>query len=431
MKRWRQVTIGGIMWVTVVISLGLAALRNATETWGGVTFLVTLGVFACGAIAALCRPARERPWWLGFCTFGCGYMWLAFWGSQTPHLPRLPTTRVLDALAPMFHVMPHGAAKGQRPWYDPFYYPAVGHCVWALLLATLGGCASLGVCRVRKPAPNATGLPAERVERIRFRGWRRPTVGAFVGSTLLVLLTLVGVPHNEELIAGTVYLLTCTMLGAAILGAILGRDLCRAEWFGAALFGGFYLIYHLTALPDRPHRFVGQPANSFLGVMRTPLIRSVQALYGSVPLHSTSNFRVWQKLDKRIDMQFPQETSFEDVLKYIKQQTEAPGDNGIPIFLDPVELQFGQRTTTTSIQIDVQGLPLRTTLPLILAQLDMTYYVRDGVLHLAQDSPEATEHAAPDDPYLLLGHCILAWLAAGLGALLGPRMASRRREGVA
>jgi hypothetical protein len=73
----------------------------------------------------------------------------------------------------------------------------------------------------------------------------------------------------------------------------------------------------------------------------------------------------------------------EDVLKYIKSATQGPNDIGIPIYVDPVGLADAEKTLTSPITIDLEGVPLKTTLRLILKQLGLAYCVKDGLLYIS------------------------------------------------
>lgn len=92
-------------------------------------------------------------------------------------------------------------------------------------------------------------------------------------------------------------------------------------------------------------------------------------------------------------MSFPNETPLEDVLSYIKQATKGPRFAGIPIYVDPVGLQEADKTTSSTVHIDLEGVPLRRALQLILSQLDLAYFVEDGILVIT--SPESEELGLP------------------------------------
>ncbi|SIO28651.1 hypothetical protein SAMN05444166_3506 [Singulisphaera sp. GP187] len=89
---------------------------------------------------------------------------------------------------------------------------------------------------------------------------------------------------------------------------------------------------------------------------------------------------ILEKLDDPISMSFGNETPLEDVLKYIKRATTGTNDNGIPIYVDPMGLQKAEKSMTSPVTLDLEGVPLKTTLRLILKQVGLTYTVKDGLL---------------------------------------------------
>jgi RNA polymerase sigma factor (sigma-70 family) len=94
------------------------------------------------------------------------------------------------------------------------------------------------------------------------------------------------------------------------------------------------------------------------------------------------------KLEQPIAMNFSNDTPLEDVLKYIKQALQGPRDSGIPIYVDPLGLQEADKTITSPVQLDLEGVPLRRTLQLALNQLDLIYYVDDGILVITSAAAE-------------------------------------------
>ena len=76
--------------------------------------------------------------------------------------------------------------------------------------------------------------------------------------------------------------------------------------------------------------------------------------------------QILEKLDEPITMPFATETPLDDILKYVKQATSTPTYPGIPIYIDPVGLQRPRTTLRSSVKIDLEGVPLRTTLRLLL-----------------------------------------------------------------
>ena len=83
------------------------------------------------------------------------------------------------------------------------------------------------------------------------------------------------------------------------------------------------------------------------------------------------------KLDEPIALSFPAETPLNDVLRYIKTATATQDSLGIPIYVDPAGLREVDRATSP-VHINLEGVPLRTSLRLIVEQLRLSYYVRHG-----------------------------------------------------
>ena len=95
------------------------------------------------------------------------------------------------------------------------------------------------------------------------------------------------------------------------------------------------------------------------------------------------------KLDEPISMSFAEETPLEDVLKYVKQATTTKTYAGIPIYVDPVGLQEAEKSMTSTVRnMDLEGVPLRRTLQLLLKQLDLIYFVDDGILYITSAESE-------------------------------------------
>jgi RNA polymerase sigma factor (sigma-70 family) len=109
-----------------------------------------------------------------------------------------------------------------------------------------------------------------------------------------------------------------------------------------------------------------------------------------------------KKLEEPIAVSFPSETSLEDVLKYIKSASQDKSGPGIPIYVDPMGLQEAEKTMSSTVRIELDGVPLKTTLRLMLKQLGLAYCVRDGVLIISspdgimQELKEAMREAPPE-----------------------------------
>jgi hypothetical protein len=97
---------------------------------------------------------------------------------------------------------------------------------------------------------------------------------------------------------------------------------------------------------------------------------------------------ILSKLEQPVTMAFPNETPLEDVLKYIKVMTQGPNDSGIPIYVDPVGLNEASRTLLSPVTLELEGVPLKTTLRLLLKQLGLTYTVKDGLLTITAEGSD-------------------------------------------
>ena len=98
------------------------------------------------------------------------------------------------------------------------------------------------------------------------------------------------------------------------------------------------------------------------------------------PVDDSLNKAINDLLEQPIPLKFPTETPLEDVLKYVKEHLKGKDGKSVPIYVDPRALEVEEKTMTSPITIDIEGVPLRTTLRLALAQIDLVYRVEDGVL---------------------------------------------------
>ena len=124
-------------------------------------------------------------------------------------------------------------------------------------------------------------------------------------------------------------------------------------------------------------------------------------------------------------MRFIEDTPLEDVLKYLATATRAPYGKDIPIYLDPLGLQEAEKSLTSTVRnLEFDGVPLKTSLRLCLDQLDLSYRIRDGLLLIT--SKESAVVPVYQDPFLIVGHCVLALLAAGFGGAVAPLFSRAR-----
>lgn len=103
-------------------------------------------------------------------------------------------------------------------------------------------------------------------------------------------------------------------------------------------------------------------------------------------------------LEKSVPMNFRDPTPIEDVLNYIKVQMSSEQlPNGAPIYVDPFGMQAVERTPTSPIEIDLEGVPLKMTLRLVLNQLDLIYKVEQGVLIITSKNSRLLDELEADD----------------------------------
>jgi hypothetical protein len=140
MKPFR-VSIAGLMAVVLLVAVGVAALRSASDLWAGALFTLALGVLAIAALGAVSLRGRQRASWAGFAALGWGYLLLAFgpW-CDTAIRPRLLTTKLLDILAAWKAPAPQGIAMSRAPqplrlsWDVSTFRPATGSDSSTILL---------------------------------------------------------------------------------------------------------------------------------------------------------------------------------------------------------------------------------------------------------------------------------------------------------
>ncbi len=137
--------------------------------------------------------------------------------------------------------------------------------------------------------------------------------------------------------------------------------------------------------PDPPDLSVKRPtvspSNGSIAIERDLRTKSkaTPALANAVAKSSPKR-SIQGLLEMPIPMKYPKNTPLEDVLKNIKAATRGTNDSGIPIYVDPTGLRQAKKSLASSITINVENRPLKTTLPLILKQLGLINYVADGLL---------------------------------------------------
>jgi RNA polymerase sigma factor (sigma-70 family) len=111
---------------------------------------------------------------------------------------------------------------------------------------------------------------------------------------------------------------------------------------------------------------------------RTEIARTAASLAASAPDSKTQG--ILKLLETPSEMSFAEPTPLGDVLKFIKATQFRSRNTTIPIYVDPKGLEDAGATLSSPVVMDLDGIPLKTSLRLALKQLGLAYCVRDGVL---------------------------------------------------
>jgi hypothetical protein len=440
MMRAVRFPIAGMMAAVLIVALGLAAVRNASPTWASVTFLSTCAVLCLAIVGIICRGETERAWWLGFALFGWGYLLLAFWSSI-----ELPTMVLLDAVGSRLgakvrfsggmggmgggmgsaglqfgNIMGGGSAGIQDPSFQQ-----IAHCLWALVAALLGGV--LAATFFGGPRKGAEKLDTHTQLAAESAGpwWLSPAVLWLAGCVVIVFLGVLGARSAHGHWAGAAFFTTCAVLGIGVLSAASAKGKRRQVGLGAALFGVGYLTLAL-GLSHESGYWPILPTDHLLAAVRPWFPPGISGFPTTSDGVVAANARIMAALEQPVPMRFPDETPLEDIVKYIKAAATGPDGKTIPIYVDPIGLQEADKNTNSTMVIDLEGVALKTSLRLCLAQLDLAYNIRDGVLLITSEESAVTP--VYQDPFLITGHCLLALLAAGLGGIAAPLVSGTPRK---
>jgi hypothetical protein len=292
------------------------------------------------------------------------------------------------------------------------------------------GCilAGLLVTRPAVPAPRPIEetRPDHRLAKIR---WKRTALIGLLGFWIAAMAATVGRWPAPGIWAGVSFFLTCGLLGLATMAAAFSRGRDREAWLGAALFGFAYL----TLTFGKSQLFAVTPHLPTEGMLNRLLRPGGLPIYSHFPDFTTpAVFRlrdrvIMRKLDRPIPFHFPEPTPLEEVLRYIRQATADVNFPGIPIYVDSIALLGAERNLGLTVRIDRDAIPVRDALRLCLRQLDLEYSVRSGFIMIS-DGDSATIPVY-EDPVQVVGHSLLALIAAGVGAV-AARLASDRTRRV-
>jgi hypothetical protein len=154
----------------VAASVALAAMRSASPAWASA--IVTATVLALLVSIALAMGSRgdRRLFWIGFAVYGTGYFAVVMTPFPQQIAESLATTIAVRFLDDTIHppTPPYQPRKppNESEWrsYNNLFidwtvraekFVLIGQCIWALILATLGG------VFVRLIAGRGTGKPGD------------------------------------------------------------------------------------------------------------------------------------------------------------------------------------------------------------------------------------------------------------------------------
>jgi hypothetical protein len=93
-------TIASLLVVVLLVAVGFAALREASDLWDRGVFTLALAVLLVSILFAVHRTGSERAFWLGFALFGWGYLGLSLVPSIEPRLLMAKALAHLDSKVP-------------------------------------------------------------------------------------------------------------------------------------------------------------------------------------------------------------------------------------------------------------------------------------------------------------------------------------------
>ena len=102
------------------------------------------------------------------------------------------------------------------------------------------------------------------------------------------------------------------------------------------------------------------------------------------PADDPASQAIIKSLARPVPLNFTNDTPLSDLLAYIKTESTTDGES-IPVYVDPIGLNEAEQTLKSPIRIELDGIPLRTSLWLALRQLGLAYTVVDGVLIISSE----------------------------------------------
>ena len=115
------------------------------------------------------------------------------------------------------------------------------------------------------------------------------------------------------------------------------------------------------------------------------------------------NRPILEALARPIPIHFARRAPLADVTSYLAEALGPPGTPVPWIYVDPNGLKEAEKTMASTVILELEGIPLRITLNLMLRQIGLGYHVSDGILTItdhegAQSVKAAAVAPAPGRP---------------------------------
>jgi hypothetical protein len=411
-------SIRWLMGVVLFAAIAAAGVAQPTGPVAGLILMITHGVLGLAVVGAVCRAGAERIWWLGFAAFG--WIYAGFPPRSYIYPTGYPTHYFLGLLRPMLGIPVQTMPRLPDPARAFFQ---IGHCLWALVAAVIGGYVASALFAAHSSAR------AETTRRVPVFGessrhwWALPSAIVLSVLGLTLSIAVVCAPMEPGIWAGATYLLTWWLLSLSALGALFATGRRREFWLGATVLGTSFMLTVVSrpfVHPDGPRQFV--PTVEFLEALRPTVDVLVARLSGDPDSIAVKNAQIRLTLRRLVPINFPDGTTLGEMLKFAQESTKGPDGKFMPIYVDPIGIQEAEQTMNSKIAaMTVKGVPLQTTLAHCLKQIGMGFGVEGGLIVITSSEAVPQWSIEPyDDPYQIVGHCLLALVAAAVGGAVAP-----------
>lgn len=152
-----------------------------------------------------------------------------------------------------------------------------------------------------------------------------------------------------------------------------------------------------STIPFPDTRFIDRPARR--GPDREPPDDLPEVRRDEPRRPRPSDREARRALDRKVVIPFPDPTSLEEVIKYLKRSTADDAlPNGIAIYIDPRGLHKAGQSMESKVTLKAEDVPLKDSLNKILSQIGLTFDVKDGVIAItSKESPAEDDDKSVDD----------------------------------